>query len=241
MTDDNNRAESKNAPADASHSVYSRLAEYRKAQAEVEAAQAEVDKLGAEYGAKYSGRAGGARLQRERAQAAKSAPAPGLPDYRFKGGEQAARQSKKTNEELVELYRLQVELQEKIFNNSLKTMTATERQAALNKEIARHEANAAFYASVGDLEMDVKSGKEKFKAEGLRGELATVEKKDQQIGHGQKFGLNAQQHIGAYSAASGGDKALHVLEKIHGCVEYLKPPAHPAVGKENSRFGGIYQ
>jgi hypothetical protein len=69
---------------------------------------------------------------------------------------------------------------------------------------------------------------------------AVADGKNAKAGKGMAA-LNADQRIGAYSAAPGTDRALHVLVEIRDSVKHLRPPAHPVVAPKRATFGGIHQ
>lgn len=155
-------------------------------------------------------------------QATVNAP---LPDYTVHGNEVAA--TRDSGRGMKEIGTRRLELAEKLFRNSLKMMSVTEKKAALEKEIAKHESAAAFYESVGDTEADASAAQEKSKAEDLRGQLIDVEKGGSKRGPGVGYRLNAQQQIGAYAVALPDFKIqTEHLKKIVENTDHLKPKAN---------------
>lgn len=110
----------------------------------------------------------------------------------------------KTKKELEELARLQASLAEKVFQNTLKTMTAEEKRAELNRQITEHQLKAR---RAGELEDEKTALEEKLKAEELRSQLVGI--KNSSGKGGGSADVNALQRIGAYSGGiSGTDKAI---------------------------------
>lgn len=106
--------------------------------------------------------------------------------------------------QVTEMKRVQLQIAEKIWQNSLKTMTVEEKRAELNKEIAEHER--ASEKAFEDAEW-TKGYKEKLEAENLRGELLGL--KAAAAGKAGRSDVNALQRIGAYTPGiTGTDKAI---------------------------------
>lgn len=160
---------------------------------------------------------------------------PALEDFTYKGDGVAA--GKKSGEGMAEIEARRLDLAQKIFDNSLKSMTATQKEEALKKEIAKHEANAAFYASVGENETDKKALDEKIKAEELRGQLEGIEtKKDKQAN--TKLSLNAQQQIGSYARTPGSwNETKADIKAIRQSLSHIHSNHNAPPGPQRPKFG----
>jgi len=105
-----------------------------------------------------------------------------------------------------EMRRVQLQIAEKIFQNSLKTMSAEEKRAQLNAEIAKHlKASETAFENADWL----KGYEEKLKAEELRSGLLGGKGDPMKQMHADR---NALQRIGAY--APGEDHAVEVQRQI---------------------------
>jgi hypothetical protein len=115
-------------------------------------------------------------------------------------------------EKILEMRRLQAEIAEKIFQNSLKTLSAEEKRAQINAEIAKHmKASEKAFENADWIE----GYKEKLKAEELRGELAGVTSPHRRL-HPD---ANALQKIGAY--AGPGDESNALLRSLEQHVRRI--------------------
>lgn len=99
-----------------------------------------------------------------------------------------------TVNQVTQMKRVQLDIEEKIAQNAMKTMTAEQRRAALNADISKHLK--ASEKAFEDAEW-LKGYEEQLKAEQLRGELLAI--KDPRAANRT---VNALQTIGAYAAES---------------------------------------
>jgi hypothetical protein len=101
-----------------------------------------------------------------------------------------------------ELERLQEQLSERIFQNSLKTMTVDQKRVALQKEMLDHLKLADYLMENG---FEKGALEEQLKAAGLAGELAGL--KGGATRGGTKLDVNSLQRIGAYARQD--NEAMH--------------------------------
>ena len=116
----------------------------------------------------------------------------------------------KTKKELEELERARAALAERVFSNTLRTLSAEEKRAALNERIAAAQERAAAALAAGD---ELRSLEEQTKVEELRAQLLAVRDAS---GRGlvATADVNALQRIGAYTAGvSGMERAVLGIEK----------------------------
>ena len=107
--------------------------------------------------------------------------------------------------QVVEMKRMQLEIAEKIFQNTLKTMTVEEKRAALNKQIKDHMA--ASDKAFEDANWN-EGYKEKLEAEKIKGELLSVKDDAVALSRGRMMhgSLTSLQQQGAYASP-----ASHVM------------------------------
>lgn len=99
-----------------------------------------------------------------------------LPDYTVKGDESAP-QKRKSGAGMAEVAALGQQLAEKVLAIKMRQMNRPDQIKALKNQIQTHEANADFYASIGETADDILAGKERLKAADLREKLSELENK----------------------------------------------------------------